>query len=211
MPLRRLLPALLAVVALVMAVAAGPSAWGKLALLAGQPVLAAHLIRDPAARGAALYQAGDYAGADKAFEQAGRVATYDRAMTLAATGRYELSLAYFDAVLFANPQDDEAHRNRDLVAGLVTPVVGSGNDAPGGVVAKVLGVPSGDQNDPVVKGTLTDQRHVYKPLKARGQAASQGWLTGLTDAPGEFLQKRLAADYQRRVDAGLVQPEESAW
>ncbi|SON54573.1 hypothetical protein HDIA_1032 [Hartmannibacter diazotrophicus] len=199
------------VAALAAGIVAGPNAWGKLALLAGQPALAAHLIEDEAARGVALYKAGDHKAADAAFEKVGRVATYDRAISLAATGQYELSVAYFDAVLFANPHDDDARRNREIVAKLVDPVVGSGLGAHGGVPAKVMGVATGDPNDPVVKGTLTDQRHVYKPLNARGIAASEGWLTGLVDAPGEYLKKRLAAEYDRRKELGQITPEASSW
>ncbi|WP_237153438.1 hypothetical protein [Oryzibacter oryziterrae] len=209
--MRRLLVPVLALLAVAFGVAAGPDAWGKLALLAGQPALAARLLSDPAARGVALYHAGDYTSADSAFTAAGRVATYDRALTLAKIGKYDLSLAYFDAVLFANPRDDDARINRDIVAKFVNVVVGETNGAHGGIPTKVMGVASGDQNDPVVPGTLTDQRHVYKPLKARGIEASVGWMTGLTDSPGEYLKKLLAVEYKRRQDNGLIQPEESPW
>lgn len=85
------------------ALSAGPEAFGRLALDLGVPKLALPLLGDPHARGVALYAAGDYAGADRAFAEAGRAATYDRGLTLAATGEYALALAYFEAVLFVAP------------------------------------------------------------------------------------------------------------
>ena len=98
---------------------AGPEAWAKLIWRAGAPQLALPLIRDEAARGAALYQAGRYAEADAAFAAVGRSATYNRGLTLAATGDHALSVAYFDAVLFADQYDADARHNRDTVAALV--------------------------------------------------------------------------------------------
>ena len=65
---------------------AGPAAWAKLLWRAGAPQLALPLIRDAAARGAAVYQAGRYDEADAAFAAVGRSATYNRGLTLAATG-----------------------------------------------------------------------------------------------------------------------------
>ena len=93
----------------------GRDALGQLAYAAGLPGIAARLLTDPSARGAALHAAGAYADADRAFAEAGRVATYNRGLTLAATGNYALSRAYFDAVLFANP----AVKNADPVASLI--------------------------------------------------------------------------------------------
>ena len=65
--------------------AAGPQSLGKIALLLGQPSIAADLLEEPGARGVALYRAGRYAEADAAFEKAGRSVTYNRGLSLAAT------------------------------------------------------------------------------------------------------------------------------
>ncbi len=110
--------------------AAGPEALGRLALRADLPG-ASLLLSDPAALGLARYRAGDYAGADAALAEAGRGQTFNRALTLAATGRHELSVAYLDAVLFASPGDAEAARLRDLVDAMVPKVRGD-SVAPGG-------------------------------------------------------------------------------
>ena len=72
---------------------AGAAPVAKLALAAGLPQLAAPLMRaDPAVQGVALYQARDYKGADDAFRRAGRGSTYNRGLSLAATGDYLCSL-----------------------------------------------------------------------------------------------------------------------
>ncbi|MDX1732602.1 MAG: tetratricopeptide repeat protein, partial [Aurantimonas coralicida] len=93
------------VVAAGAALAAGPAAFGRLALSTGLPGWAATLTAEPAVRGVALYRAGRYAEADLAFREAGSEATYNRGVGLAALGRYAEAVAYFDAVLFADPSD----------------------------------------------------------------------------------------------------------
>lgn len=99
---------LLAALAAVCAIAAGPSTFARLAFMAGSPRLALPFIDDEAARAAALYDLGRYGEADDAFRAIGRSVTYNRANTLAATGDYELSVAYYDAVLFADRFDEGA-------------------------------------------------------------------------------------------------------
>lgn len=185
----------LAIVALVAIVGPGRDAWGQLALAAGAPGLAARLLTDPSARGVALYQAGDYAGADRAFAAAGRVATYNRGLSLAATGSYALSRAYFDAVLFANPADSQARDNRALVDALVPPVVGEGNET--GRIATTIAA-----GDPPVERFSAE-----RPLSEGQRVADDGWLATLPDDPGEFLRLRLADEHLRRVSLGLTAPE----
>lgn len=112
---------------------AGPNAWGRLALWAGLPGAAA-VLSDPAARGLAYYRSGDFEAADATLAQAGRGQTFNRALTLAATGRHALSVAYLDAVIFANPADAEAHHVRALVDQMVPKVIGE-SVAPGRLAA----------------------------------------------------------------------------
>ncbi|MDN3712671.1 hypothetical protein QWZ10_14640 [Paracoccus cavernae] len=118
--MKRRLILLLALAVLCLGVA-GPAALGRLALVAGLPSLAVPLLASPLERGVALYRAGDYAAADAAFAEAGRSQTYNRGLSLAAVGEYPLSVAYFDAVLFVNPADAEARRNRELVLTMYPP------------------------------------------------------------------------------------------
>ncbi len=179
--------------------AAGPSALGKLALEAGLPGLAAWLITDPGVQGVALYRVGKYPQADAAFAASGRDSTYNRGLSLAATGNYALSRAYFDAVLFANPADSQARDNRNVVAALVPPVIGQGNES--GRIATLVVPPT---NGPVVSSFATESR----PLGDGRRVADDAWLATLPDDPGEFLRLRLADEHERRLSLGLTPPEE---
>lgn len=196
--------AMLVLAGLACVLVAGPGAWGRLALRLGVPGAAA-LLADDAARGLALYRAGAYPEADAAFAAAGRSQTFNRALTLAATGSHALAVAYLDAVLFASPGDAEARRVRDLVAAMVPPVVGDG--AVPGRLAGAGGLqPSGEARAPTTGGTPDPSWR--KPIEARGFAASDGWLDTLADDPGAFLQLRLQKEYERRAGLGLLRPEE---
>ena len=104
--------AVLLVLAVAALVLAGPAALGALALRAGWDRVALILLDDPGARGVAHYRLGDHDLADADFARAGRSQTYNRALSLAATGDYPLAVAYFDAVLFANPADEQARASR---------------------------------------------------------------------------------------------------
>lgn len=207
---RRAVPALLALAAICAALA-GPAAFGKLAHALGFPGVALMLVEEPAARGAALYALGRYQEADAVFEAIGRSVTYNRANTLAATGRYALSVDYYDAVLFADRYDAAARHNREVVAALVDPVIGEA--AGRGRIAALLradGIAAGaldaqDPHAPIGPG----ERSLRKPVEARTVAADRAWLDTLADAPGEFLRQRLAAEHERRLTAGTAAPVEA--
>ncbi|TKA94004.1 hypothetical protein FAZ78_24725 [Cereibacter changlensis] len=194
--MRRLGLLLLALAALGIA---GPAAWAKLALVAGLPSLAVPFASDPALRGVALYQAGRFAEADDAFAEAGRSVTYNRGLSLAALGKYPLSRAYFDAVLFANPADSQARDNRAAVDALIEPVVGDGNET-GRTAVQVITPPDG----PPVERFSADG----PPLDTGGRVADDAWLATLADDPGEFLRLRIADEYTRRLSLGLTPPQE---
>lgn len=196
--------ALLAVAGLACLALAGPAAWGRLALWAGAPAAATRL-DDAAARGLALYRSGDYAAADAAFAAAGRGETFNRALTLAATGQHALSVAYFDAVLFANPADAEARRLRELVDAMVAKTQGE-SVAPG----RLPGLGGLESAAPATGGAIagTPDPAWKRPIAARGFAASDAWLDTFADDPGEFLRLRLQKEYERRADRGLVRPKE---
>lgn len=199
---RLLAPAL----ALALLALAGPQALGRIALWAGLPRLAAPLLPDPAERGVALYRAGDYPGADAAFAAAGRTQTYNRGLSLAATGQYALALAYFDAVLFANPADAEARRNREAVNALIPPEQGDGIVP--GRIAGAGGLGPAPRTESTTSGVL--MINWKRDVEARGIAASDDWLATLADDPGEFLRLRLRAEYDRRAALGLIRPAEGA-
>ena len=176
----------------------GAQSWGKIALLLGAPGLAARWTEDPAVRGVMLYNAGDFAGADDAFRAAGRTSTYNRGLSLAATGNYPLSRAYFDAVLFANPADSEARENRNVVNALIPPHQGEGNGA-GRIATAIIAKPGGSP--------VAEARRLGRPLDVGKRVADAAWLATLPDDPGEFLRLRLRDEYGRRLSLGLTPPE----
>ncbi|MBY8977102.1 hypothetical protein KHP62_14890 [Rhodobacteraceae bacterium NNCM2] len=210
--MRRLILPALGAFALVSLLVTGPTAFGKLALLLRYPGTALAFINDPAARGAALYKLGRYNEADAVFEEIGRSATYNRANTLALTGSYELSVAYYDAVLFANRWDGEARHNREVVDRFVTPVIGEATGS--GRIAAIL-VEHGanprafDPENPHA-AVAPPADNFRKPMDATSVAATREWLNTLADAPGEYLKRRLAAEHERRIAEGVAAPEEAS-
>ena len=83
------------------------------ALQAGEPEQAAQLARDPALRGTAEYQAGNYEAAQQAFAtQADADADYNQGNSLAQLQRYEEALAAYDRALEKQPQMADALHNK---------------------------------------------------------------------------------------------------
>lgn len=189
----------LALAALAAAVAAGPQGFAKLALALHLPQLAVPLLSDPSARGVALYRAGEYVKADRAFADAGRSATFNRGTSLAMTGKYALSRAYFDAVLFANPADSQARENRAVVDALAPRTIGEGNEH-----GRIAARPVQPDGPPVELFSA-----VKRPKDEGRRVADDAWLATLPDDPGEFLRLRLADEAKRRTALGLAPPEES--
>lgn len=197
--------AVLAAFAVAATLLAGPQALGRVALVAGFPSVAARLLSDPAERGVALFRIGDYAGADAAFADAGRTQTYNRGLSLAGLGDYSLSVAYFDALLFANPADAEARANRDRVAALIDPIRGD-SVVPG----RILGAGGGAEGAQIATVSAGVQDPEWRrPIEARGIVASDEWLSTLSDDPGEFLKLRLKSEHDRRAALGLIRPVEA--
>ena len=200
-------PVLLILIAALAAIAiAGPEAMGRLALRTGLNGMAAQLLSDPAAQGVALYRTGDYAAADKAFADAGRSQTYNRGLSLAATADYPLSVAYFDAMLFANPADAQARANRELVASMFPPPRGE-SIAPGRL-AGTGGMESEDALDANLLANASGPKW-DRQLDRKGIAATDEWLEIISDDPGEFLRIRIRAEYERRASLGLIRPKEA--
>jgi Ca-activated chloride channel family protein len=90
------------------------------ALQQGQSEVAAERFTDPAWRGMARYQAGDYAAAAKAFERAGGVeAGYNRGNALARAGQFEEAMEAYRQVLDEAPQHADARANLELLERLM--------------------------------------------------------------------------------------------
>lgn len=200
-------------------IAAGKDAWAKLFWWAGAPQLAYPLLTDPAVKGAALYEMGRYEEADAVFAEVGRSATYDRALSLAMTGKYELSVAYFDAVLFSNQYDEGARVSRAVVDSLVEPVVGEASGHGRIEVtlrAAGLNVVEFDPNEPsnaiMARDETDGVRRLDRAIDNRTVSAGEDWLETLADAPGAYLAGRLKAEMERRVNEGEAhKAETSEW
>lgn len=200
------LPLLIGAAALAAITIAGPEAMGRLALRAGWSGAAMRLLSDPAAQGVALYQTENYAAADKAFADAGRSQTYNRGLSLAATADYPLSVAYFDAMLFANPADAQARANRELVASMFPPPRGE-SIAPG----RIAGTGGMETEESLDENLLANASGPKwdRQLDRKGIAATDEWLEIISDDPGEFLRLRIRAEYERRANLGLIRPKEA--
>ncbi|WP_265502175.1 hypothetical protein [Paracoccus beibuensis] len=196
---------ILLALAAVLLVLAGPAALGSLALRFGWNQAALRLLHEPATQGVALFRLARHADADAAFAAAGRSQTYNRGLSLAATADYPLAVAYFDAVLFANPADEQARANRDLVATMYPPTVGD-SIAPGRIVGRGGRPAAAEEIGAALTAAAVDSWR--RPIGARGLAASDAWLETIADDPGEFLRLRIAAEYERRARLGLIRPEE---
>lgn len=79
---------------------------------------AAGRFEDPNWRASALYKAGDYEGAATAYGKAPG-ASYNQGNALARAGKLEEALTAYDAALAADPQNEDALYNRDLVEQLL--------------------------------------------------------------------------------------------
>jgi len=201
----------------------GAQAPGRLALRLCAPTLAAPLLTDPALRGVALFQSGDYAGAGDAFRSAGPAASYNRAAALALEGDYALALASYRAVLARDPADREAAENRAVIAALHEGVTGEilpGTEAAGdGAGADDMVSPfdeavSADggaaQRFEQPRSALSPQtalsraEQVRRVPTAQAVAANRRWLETFPDDPGLYLKAAILAEQARRARLGLA-------
>ena len=90
------------------------------ALTQQQPEKAAQLFEDPSWRGTALYRAGDYEEALKAFSQDGNARDmYNRGNSLMQLGDYQAALKAYQTVLEENPGNADAQANKKLAEKLL--------------------------------------------------------------------------------------------
>lgn len=95
-----------------------PDQQGARAFESGAYDAAARRFQDPAWQASSQYKSGDYAGAAAGFErQPG--GDYNRGNALARAGKLEDAISAYDAAIAANPNDEDAIFNRDLVQRLL--------------------------------------------------------------------------------------------
>jgi Ca-activated chloride channel family protein len=118
--MRKLIVAILSIAALLGAfLNGGRASIGHLLLAARLPSAAAMLLQDPDWKGVALYSAGRYAEAARAFESRRAAGSaYNLGNALAQTGRYAEAIDAYDEALLDNPDDEDARSNRAILAAL---------------------------------------------------------------------------------------------
>jgi len=87
------------------------------------------------------------------------------------------------------------------VGALLTPIIGDGRGT--GRIAALAARRKKHPEDAVLPG-LANQYKVRRKTRARSTIASDEWLETLSDEPGEYLKKRLEAEYDRRKGLGQV-------
>ena len=187
----------------------GTAHFGRLALAAGQPRIAAALLNDPYWKGMALYRMGQFEKAAEIFRDAGRPAFFNRGNALAKSGHYPEAVAFYDAVLFYHPDDQDARANRALVDALIE----RKGDVPlNGTFIREDAVPQEATDNGKANAIPTDYSWAdkirYKSTFLSGQSvpASEEWLASLPDDPGRYLKLRIAAEHERRVRLGTSPP-----
>ncbi len=212
-----------AVAALALALLLGGAApFGRILLAAGLPDLALGLFDDPAWRGVALLEAGDAAGAARAFRQAGD--PFNAGHAEARAGNYAAALEEWDLARAAG--DAQAGANFDLLATYYAGVAldpgapvswhdptreGPTRAAPAGRGegrASATGTESTNDGSAVDLPELQSRGplNVRRVLDDRFVAATDRWLAMLPDVPGAYLAQRIAFEHRRRAKAGLAPP-----
>ena len=225
---RRLIP-FIALMSIVAAWAMGGSdPFGRIATRIGLHDLAARLLIDPAARGAALYRAGHYDEAATVLADAGPNHAYPLGNAYAKMGDYAEALLAYDRALVREPGHADAHANFALIASLYSGTkleLNSGMafpdkregatvaapEAEGGARASGQGDKASAATDffkPDLKTGL-EQRGVRQPFDDLFIAADERWLITLEDQPGKYLAARLKAEQARRRSLGTAVPEGS--
>lgn len=100
--------------------------FGRLLMGIGLPGLAAQVIADPAWRGPALYEAGDYEAAAALFRNGGRRNSYNLGNALARAGDLQGAIQAYDDALQFNPRDADAQANRSLIARMLAEEIDRG-------------------------------------------------------------------------------------
>ncbi|MEO1492185.1 MAG: hypothetical protein AAFV19_08540 [Pseudomonadota bacterium] len=202
--------------------ASGPAPIARVLLEAGLPHMAASLLSDPAARGAALFRAGRYAEARGAFADAGD--TYNEGVAAALAQTYAAALVAWDRRLTEAPADHEARANHKLVTALLSGNEFQASDPPkdkdrsgdpleaargqGKARAASTGDDANSQKTGFWMPEITGEglRRVPQIFDAQFIAANERWLATLQDQPGLYLRARLAAEQKAREADGTALP-----
>lgn len=202
--------ALLALIAVAF-VAAGQEGLARFALKLDTPSLALALTRDDETRGLARYCLGDFNEAAEALRLAGPKASFNRGNALARIGKYQDALGAYDAVLARDPGHQAARANRAILVKLIASATEDGRGS------RPQGMDEGERSKTTNKNqsmTMLEAEaavrerasQVRRPQESKALIANEQWLETLADEPGRYLKLRIAAEYQRRLEAGSAAP-----
>ncbi|HWL11283.1 MAG TPA: tetratricopeptide repeat protein [Planctomicrobium sp.] len=157
---------------------------------------AAKLYADPLRQGTALYRAGNFKDAERAFARDGSAdGAYDRGNALVMLGKYDEAIRSYDRALQLRPNWKEAEDNRTLAQARKDRIVKSGNteEGTGGEVKADSIVfddrPRHDKGDTVeIAGgpPLSDEE--LRTL----------WLRRVQTKPADFLKARFSYQLHRQ-------------
>ncbi len=200
---------------------------GRGLLSAGFPNAAAAFFVDPAWKGIAYYSAHKWKKAAEAFRQSrDPEANYDLGNALAQSGQYVAAIDAYDAALAWDPDNIDAQKNKNMLEQLMNSepdIAGQGAAAglrpkEGTIANSAAGQSSNSGSDEGSSGgggavgqskqltLLENNARIGPKPDASSSNPDLQWLEALPDKAGAFLKLRIAAEHERRVEAGLSPP-----
>jgi len=176
---------------------------GRTLMAMGLPGAAAHVLDDPAWRGAALDAAGRHGEAAALFRAQGRRASYNLGNALARSGDLAGAVAAYDAALSYNPRDADAQANRSLIARMLEEEIDRGRgggtaNASAQYGARYDNKANQDQNDDIQSNS-----------SGEGLAGNKDASSGAS-LPGNSKVARRGKAEQQGVDSGKGEARGSA-
>lgn len=176
---------------------------GRLLMGIGLPGLAAEIIADPAWRGPALYEAGDYPAAAALFRNGGRRSSYNLGNALARAGDLTGAIEAYDAALQFNPRDADAQANRSLVARLLAEEIDRGK---GGGIANGTAQYGARYNNTANQDKADD---INATSSGEGLAGNKE-ASSTESLPGNSKVARRGKAEQQSIDSGRGEARGSA-
>lgn len=157
---------------------------------------AAKLYTDPLRRGIALYRAGDFQNAERAFASDGSAeGAYDRGNALVMLGKYDDAIRSYDRALQLRPEWRDAKDNRTLAQTRKDRITNSGNAEEGtGGEVKPDSIVFDDR--PRQNKSQTIEISGGPPLS--DEELRTVWLRRVQTKPADFLKARFAYQLHRQ-------------
>jgi Ca-activated chloride channel family protein len=205
--MKRSLLTLLLLILLILVLVSNDRA-GRLMLSAGYPAVAAHMLTDPAWRGAAYYRAGDYNSAIAALQTTRSAeAAYNLGNAFARAGKLPFAVNAYDIALRRNPGDNAAYANRQLVQSLMQTRKETGDTVAGLASATAAKEKQGGENkasddDEGTKSTSGDGMAGQREAAGNAQMAGSSKVDRRGNAQDSELQAGMGASKGSATDSG---------